>query len=236
MHQLLAIAIGGSFGAVLRFLVSSGIYQWLGKGFPYGTLFVNISGSFLLGLLTEALILNRIVFAQDYRSAILVGFIGAFTTFSTFSLETIYLIVQGEIAKASLNIVLSVSSCLLAVGLGLFCGKTLSTGHIYWSGGLLPYALIAVNVVVAFLLVFIMTILMVKAPIATVYQLALIIILVGLYLTLSGLYVVLYLLEYDDLFKLSLMNLIPGFICNTIACLLSMWFGLLAGKQFLKFF
>ena len=151
-------------------------------------------------------------------------------------METIYLIVQGEIAKASLNIVLSVSSCLLAVGLGLFCGKTLSTGHIYWSGGLLPYALIAVNVVVAFLLVFIMTILMVKAPIATVYQLALIIILVGLYLTLSGLYVVLYLLEYDDLFKLSLMNLIPGFICNTIACLLSMWFGLLAGKQFLKFF
>ncbi|MGZ8223524.1 MAG: fluoride efflux transporter FluC [Methylobacter sp.] len=84
MNQLLAVALGGSFGAVVRFLVSSGIHQWLGRGFPYGTLVVNIVGSFLIGLLTEALILQRIAMTLEYRAAILTGFIGAFTTFSTF--------------------------------------------------------------------------------------------------------------------------------------------------------
>ena len=65
MDQLLPVAIGGAFGAMARFLVSSGVYQWLGKDFPYGTLVVNILGSFLLGLLTESLLLNRVAFAQD---------------------------------------------------------------------------------------------------------------------------------------------------------------------------
>ena len=89
MNQLISIALGGACGAVVRFLMSSGLYQWLGRGFPYGTLAVNVVGSFLIGLLTEALILQRIAIAVEYRAAILVGFIGAFTTFSTFSLETI---------------------------------------------------------------------------------------------------------------------------------------------------
>ena len=90
MNQLIAIALGGGCGAVVRFLISSGLYQWLGRGLPYGTLVVNVIGSFLIGLLTEALILQRLSFSLEYRAAILVGFIGAFTTFSTFSLETIY--------------------------------------------------------------------------------------------------------------------------------------------------
>ena len=65
MHQLIAIALGGSAGAVVRFLVASGIYGWLGRGFPYGTLFVNVSGSFLMGLLTE-LMLQRFAVAAEY--------------------------------------------------------------------------------------------------------------------------------------------------------------------------
>jgi len=55
MNQLIAVAVGGACGAVVRFLMSSGLYQWLGRGFPYGTLVVNVVGSFLIGLLTEAL-------------------------------------------------------------------------------------------------------------------------------------------------------------------------------------
>ncbi|MGZ8145045.1 MAG: fluoride efflux transporter FluC, partial [Methylosarcina sp.] len=68
MSQLLAVALGGACGSVLRFLVSTGFYQWLGRGFPFGTLAVNIIGSFLIGLLAEALILQRITFTLEYRA------------------------------------------------------------------------------------------------------------------------------------------------------------------------
>jgi CrcB protein len=148
MNQLMAVALGGSCGAVVRFLVSSGLYQWLGWGFPYGTLVVNVVGSFLIGLLTEALILQRVAISLEYRAAILVGFIGAFTTFSTFSLETIYLIEQGSLSKAALNIGGSVLGCLFAVWIGLLCGRYLflySGGMVHWSGGVIPYALMIVN-------------------------------------------------------------------------------------------
>ncbi len=86
MNQLIVIAMGGAFGAIMRFLVSTGLYQWLGRGFPYGTLLVNIVGSFLIGLLSETLVLQRITVALYYRSAIFVGFIGAIKTISTISL------------------------------------------------------------------------------------------------------------------------------------------------------
>ena len=85
MNQILAVALGGAFGAVFRFLISSGVYQWLGRGFPYGTLAVNIIGSFLIGLMTEALLLQRVALSIEYRSAILIGLFGSLTTFSTFS-------------------------------------------------------------------------------------------------------------------------------------------------------
>ena len=66
----MVIALGGAVGSVLRYLLSNGIYLWLGRGFPYGTLLVNIVGSFLIGLLSETLILQRITVALDYRAAI----------------------------------------------------------------------------------------------------------------------------------------------------------------------
>src|SRR5665647_3349450 len=211
MNQLLVIALGGACGAVVRFLVSTGLYQWLGRGFPYGTLVVNVLGSFLIGLLTEALILQRIAIGLEYRAAILVGFIGAFTTFSTFSLETLYLIEQGSLTKAALNIVISVLGCLFAVWIGLLCGRSLflySGGMIHWSGGVIPYALMIVNAIGAFLIGIIATILLQKVELPMEYRAAIMVIMVGTYLTLSGLYLILFLIEQGYSFT-SHTNLMP---------------------------
>jgi len=124
MMQALAIASGGAIGALMRFYASSGIYALLGRGFPYGTLFVNISGSLVMGLL-YVLFIDRLQVSPEVRSALLVGVLGAFTTFSTFSIETLNLLENGEVGKATLNIVLSVSLCLLGAWLGMLAGRQL---------------------------------------------------------------------------------------------------------------
>ena len=124
MAQLLAIAAGGSVGAVMRFIVSTGIYSWLGRGFPYGTLVVNVIGSLLMGLLYE-LFLQRLSVSPEVRAVLLVGFLGAFTTFSTFSIETINLIEQGYVIKAIVNVLASVILCMLAAWVGLLIARQL---------------------------------------------------------------------------------------------------------------
>ncbi len=234
MNQLIAVALGGAFGAVVRFLVSTGLYQWLGRGFPYGTLVVNVVGSFLIGLLTEAFFLQRVTLVFDYRAAILVGFIGAFTTFSTFSLETLYLIEQGSLTKAGLNIVVSVLGCLLAVWIGLLFGRSLflySGGIIHWSGGVIPYALMIVNAIGAFLIGTLATLLLQKVALSIEYRAAIMVIMVGTYLTLSGLYLILFLIEHGYSFE-SHTNLMLGiFVGNGLICILVIWLGLLVGKQ-----
>ena len=234
MNQLISIALGGACGAVVRFLMSSGLYQWLGRGFPYGTLAVNLVGSFLIGLLTEALILQRIAIGVEYRAAILVGFIGAFTTFSTFSLETIYLLEQGSFGKAGLNILVSVLGCLLAVWIGLLLGRSLflySGVVFHWSGGVVPYALMIVNGIGAFLIGIIVTVLMQKVALSMEYRATIMIIMVGTYLTLSGLYLVLFLLEREYTFESNVSLMLGTFVGNGLSCLLIIWIGLLVGKQ-----
>lgn len=121
--QTLAIAGGGAVGALLRFWMSTGIYGLLGRGFPYGTLAVNVVGSLLMGFLYVMLI-DKLPLGPTWRAALLVGLLGAFTTFSTFSIETLNLMEEGEMIKALLNILLSVVLCLGAAWLGVLAGRT----------------------------------------------------------------------------------------------------------------
>lgn len=124
MNQLIAIASGGAIGALFRFWVSSGIYSLLGRGFPYGTLVVNVLGSLVMGFL-YVLLLERTTVSPEMRGALLIGFLGAFTTFSTFSIETLNLLEQAELLKAGLNILVSVIACVLACWFGLVVGRQL---------------------------------------------------------------------------------------------------------------
>ncbi len=122
MKALIFIAMGGAFGAVLRYGASLSVYSLLGRGFPYGTLFVNVSGSLLMGLLS-VIMLERFNIDPEWRAAVLVGVLGSFTTFSAFSIETLNLREQGDVMRATANIVLSVLVCLAAVWFGVLIGR-----------------------------------------------------------------------------------------------------------------
>jgi fluoride exporter len=116
--QWLAIAIGGATGAVARFWMTNAIYALTGRDFPWGTLAVNILGSFLMGV-GYALLVERFAADPLWRTLLLAGFLGAFTTFSTFSFETFGLIQQGAWGRAVVNTLLSVVLTIVAVALGM---------------------------------------------------------------------------------------------------------------------
>ena len=122
MTQILSIAVGGAIGAVMRYWVSTGVYNLLGRGFPYGTLVVNMAGSLLMGFL-YVLLLERMTISPELRAALLIGVLGAFTTFSTFSIETLNLIEQADFVKAGLNVLISVVACVGAAWVGVIVGR-----------------------------------------------------------------------------------------------------------------
>lgn len=124
MTQLMAIAAGGALGAVLRYWTSVAVHSRLGQGFPYGTLVVNVAGSLLMGFLYVWL-LERASVGPAFRGFLTIGILGALTTFSTFSVETLALVEAGQPGKAALNVVLSVSVCLAAAALGIFAARQL---------------------------------------------------------------------------------------------------------------
>jgi CrcB protein len=123
VNQAILIIIGGGLGSLLRYWMSMGAYVLFGRSFPYGTLSVNILGSFLMGFLS-ILLLERLNGQSDYlRALLLIGFLGGFTTFSSFSMETLSLLESGEMLKGLLNVISSVGLCILAVTLGALLGR-----------------------------------------------------------------------------------------------------------------
>jgi fluoride exporter len=124
MMTVLAVAAGGAIGAAGRYALTGWVERllsvWLGGGMPYGTLAVNVIGSFLLGVLVEVLALSLSV-SPELRGLLVVGVLGGFTTFSAFSLDTVLLLERGEVGRAALYVLLSVG---LSVG-GLFAGLRL---------------------------------------------------------------------------------------------------------------
>ena len=122
MRTILAVAAGGAFGALLRLWVAQGVQALLGREFPFGTLVVNVSGSLAMGVV-YVLFFERLEIPPEWRAALVVGFLGAFTTFSTFSMDTLLLVQQGEHARAGMNVVLSVVLCLAACWLGMAAAR-----------------------------------------------------------------------------------------------------------------
>lgn len=120
--QLIYIGIFGGLGCMARFLASDWAYQLAGRGLPYGTLLVNIVGSFLLGFLMTFGLRTTLV-SPELRIGLSVGFMGGFTTFSTFSYETLKLLEEGSVWQAGVNIVLNVFLCLLFALLGMLLAR-----------------------------------------------------------------------------------------------------------------
>lgn len=130
MKLWLAVACGGALGAILRY----GLVSWVQRGlqernpgvalqYPWGTLFVNVLGSFLIGL-CFVLIVEKLASPEPWRSLIMVGFLGAFTTFSSFSLEFVLLSQHSFNLQALAYVLLSVFSCILATSLAIWLTRT----------------------------------------------------------------------------------------------------------------
>jgi CrcB protein len=121
---ILAIAAGGAAGSVLRYGLSTWVHSWAGRGFPYGTLAVNVLGCLAMGALF-VLFLERFADSAMWRAGLLIGVLGGFTTFSSFSIETFNLIEAGESVKALLNMAGSVVLCVGATWAGVLIGRSL---------------------------------------------------------------------------------------------------------------
>lgn len=116
--NFIMVGLGGFIGAILRYGLSGLMHRVLGSNFPYGTLAVNVLGSFALGLFLT-LSSTRLAISDEWKSFIAVGILGAFTTFSTFSFETIALLQERLLMQAFLNIGLNVILALASVWAGM---------------------------------------------------------------------------------------------------------------------
>jgi fluoride exporter len=124
MMKYLIVGIGGFLGSVLRFWLGGYIGNRLGTRFPYGTFVINVVGSFLIGL-TVTLLTERTHWNPNLRYLIPIGFIGGFTTFSTFEYETFRSVQDGQFLIAALNVGLSVVLGFLGVWSGVIAGRTM---------------------------------------------------------------------------------------------------------------
>lgn len=126
MRLVLYAAAGGAIGTVARHLANIGFGRWLGAGFPWSTLFVNVAGGLLMGALIEALAL-RFDGSIELRTFLATGILGGFTTFSAFSMDAVLLMQRGETATAALYIGASVVLSILALLAGLWLMRVVLT-------------------------------------------------------------------------------------------------------------
>lgn len=129
MTEFLAIALGGAVGALLRWGIMLGMTNVLRESFSFGTLLVNVVGSLLIGVafvcLVERIQTEGIAASPAFKSAVMIGVLGAFTTFSTFSLQTLDMLIDGRWMAGSLYVITSVVLCLLATALGIGLARLL---------------------------------------------------------------------------------------------------------------
>lgn len=120
--KILYLGIFGGMGCIARYMVSGWVYSLAGKALPYGTLAVNVIGSLLLGLIMEGSLRSTIL-SPELRFGMTVGFMGGFTTFSTFSYETVRLMEEGSMVAAGANILLNVTVCVFAALIGVYLAR-----------------------------------------------------------------------------------------------------------------
>jgi CrcB protein len=123
VQQVLLIAVGGSLGAIARYGLSTFVYHMTSATFPWGTLVINLTGSFAIGLVIE--LFDTAIIPTEWRSLITIGFLGAYTTFSTYTLETVNLLRDGELKLAVFNVVASNLVGILFVVLGIYSSRIL---------------------------------------------------------------------------------------------------------------
>ncbi|HEU0265185.1 MAG TPA: fluoride efflux transporter CrcB [Geobacterales bacterium] len=122
MLPLFLIALFGALGCLGRYLLAGWVNRLSGPGFPYGTLSVNLIGAFIIGLIMEFSLRSSAIPAS-LRVGITIGFLGGFTTFSTFSYETFRLLEDGELLVAMINVTVSVMICLTCTWLGIMAAR-----------------------------------------------------------------------------------------------------------------
>lgn len=127
MREIIYIAIAGGLGALGRYYTGGLVHRICGDNFPYGTLVVNLAGSFLIGLIMQISMSTDII-PRSLRLAVTIGFLGAFTTFSTFSYETLGYLEDGAWLIAGMNILVSIVSGVAAAFLGVILGRALLGG------------------------------------------------------------------------------------------------------------
>ena len=124
LNGLLWVALGSAFGGTARFFLSGFVGRRVGETFPWGTMVVNVTGAFSIGVIAAAADEHSLFHLPETWQFAVIGFLGTYTTVSSFSLQTLALARDGEFVRAGGNVLLSLALCLSAVTLGFAVGRT----------------------------------------------------------------------------------------------------------------